>query len=106
MSTNNLPLYTVVPESEFKVIEVSTSYHKDYPMTHGEAYFHKRNQLGLDITELSRLPKRMPRKVALAYYCRKLKEVFNTSDKIRDFLKVEHFYDSYEAERLLLKLKR
>lgn len=77
-------------------------------LTHGEAYVFKRNNLDFkqDIDKiarsLERLPKRMPRKQALEYYGNKIHRFFGVQEvSIKDFRKVEEYFDYFEANRLL-----
>ena len=80
-------------------------------MTHGEAYVFKRNNLDFkqNIDKiarlLERLPKRMSRNDALNYYGNKLRKVFGVEEvERRDFLKVDHYFDYFEAKKLLRRI--
>ena len=85
-------------------------------MTHGEEYFYKRSNIDFkkDIesicNNLFRLPPRKTRAEALSYYGKKIRQHFIDIGmieevKIKDFIKAEHYYDSFEAERIYTKLK-
>lgn len=77
-------------------------------LTHGEMYFKRRNTIDFKqdtkniLSQLERLPKRMSRKDASMYYGDKIKKYFGVDDiKPKDFLKVEHYFNYYEAKRML-----
>lgn len=85
-------------------------------MTHGERYFYKRSNI--DFTKdtdyickrLQNLPEKMPRAKALDYYGNKIRQHFIDIGmieevKIKDFIKTEHYYDAFEAERIYKKIK-
>lgn len=77
-------------------------------LTHGEAYVIRRSNLDFThdidkiLRSLERLPRRMPRKQALNYYGEKIRKYFGVDEiKPKDFLKVEHYFDYHEANRIL-----
>lgn len=77
-------------------------------MTHGEAYVYRRNNLDFThdidkiLRQLERLPKRMTRNDSLKYYGDKLRKYFQVVEvKERDFIKLEHYFDYFEAKRIL-----
>lgn len=77
-------------------------------MTHGEKYVHCRSNLnfkedlGKMLRNLERLPKPMERTKAINYYNSKLRKVFGVEEvNIKDFRKVEEYYDYFDAIRLL-----
>lgn len=77
--------------------------------THGEVYVERKENLDFthDIDKIlrsfDRLPKRMNRDDALAYYGDKVKKIFGVEDiTIRDFRHIEEYFEYYEA----LKMKK
>lgn len=77
-------------------------------MTHGEAYVFRRQNIDfthdLDkiLRSFDRLPKKMDRKDSLKYYSDKLRKVFGVDEvSKRDFIKIDDYFDYFEARRLL-----
>ncbi|HEY5630499.1 MAG TPA: hypothetical protein VIR31_00085 [Nitrososphaeraceae archaeon] len=82
-------------------------------LTHGEKYVYCRSNLdfkddiGKMIRNLERLPKRMERKKAINYYNAKLRKVFGIEEvEIKDFRRIEEYYDFFDTKRLLATIKR
>ena len=80
--------------------------------THGEAFYQRKKEFeanetsALNMRAFDTIPPRMGRTKAVKYYTNKLRKVFGVEAVNRtDFAKVEDYYDYYEAERILNKLR-
>jgi hypothetical protein len=83
---------------------------KTKKLTHGEAFFERKKAFELSETSalnmraFDTIPPRMSRDKAVEYYTDKLRKVFGVEDKEvtpKDFLKTEHYYDYFEAKRIV-----
>ena len=81
-------------------------------LSHGEAFFQRKKEFeanetsALNMRAFDTIPPRMGRAKAVKYYTDKLRKVFGVEAANRsDFAKVEDYYDYYEAERILNKLR-
>lgn len=86
---------------------------KKEKLTHGEAFFERKkafeqsNTSALNMRAFDTIPPRMGREKALKYYCEKLRKVFGIEHHDKsEFIKPEHSFDYYEAQRILERMGR
>jgi hypothetical protein len=80
-------------------------------MTHGEKFQHLKDNIDFRQSEakiimpFSSLPQRMPRDKGVKYYKEKVKDFFDNKLTVKDFNKVEDYFDFFEAKKLLKGIK-
>jgi hypothetical protein len=78
-------------------------------LTHGEAYYLKRQELDLSqslkqiVYSFYKIPKKMNRTDALKYYGRKFKEYFDFSyeQEVESFKNANDYFDFFEARKVV-----
>lgn len=82
-------------------------------LTHGEAFFERKKAFeqsatsALNMRAFDTIPPRMSRDKAVKYYTDKLRKVFGVEDnEIKDFIKPEHRFDYFEAQKILERIGR